>query len=95
MGAPVQLSLVDVKDPMTVAPYAVIVEGLLAAEHWQAWFEGLTLSSVEGEATQLMGDFDQPALHGLLARIRDLGLVVVAVRRLPVADDDGPSGASS
>ena len=75
--------------------YIVVVEGLLTAEHWQAWFEGVALSAVDGGNTQLLGDFDQPALHGLLARIRDLGLVVVAVRRLPIADDDGPSGTSS
>ena len=85
----------DIQNLMTVAPYIVVVEGLLTAEHWQAWFEGVALSAVDGGNTQLVGDFDQPALHGLLARIRDLGLVVVDVRRLPMADDDGPSGASS
>ena len=84
----------DIQNPMTIAPYAVIVEGLLTAEHWQAWFEGVALSAVDGGKTQLVGDFDQPALHGLLARIRDLGLVLVAVRRL-TAPDGVTSGARS
>ena len=50
------------------------------AEHWSAWFEGLTIThSAEGE-TILSGDMiDQADLYGLLAKLRDLGLPLLSV----------------
>ena len=63
------------------ARYEVRVEGILA-EEWSDWFAGLEVRSV-GDETILSGTLpDQPALHGLLDKVRDLGLSVVAVRRL-------------
>ncbi len=50
-------------------------------EHWTAWFEGLTLTALEGGATLLSGEVsDQAVLHGFLERIRDLNLKLSAVR---------------
>jgi hypothetical protein len=61
--------------------YEIRVEGVLGA-HWAAWFEGLQVTSGEAE-TVISGPLaDQPALHGLLAKIRDLGLCLVSVQRV-------------
>jgi hypothetical protein len=52
------------------------------------WFGGLQLKS-EGTQTVLAGLLpDQPALYGVLARMRDLGLCLISVRRLD-ADEAG------
>jgi hypothetical protein len=63
------------------AQYEIRVQGVLDS-WWAAWFDGLQLSS-EGEETVISGLLaDQPALHGLLAKVRDLGLCLISVRRL-------------
>jgi hypothetical protein len=62
------------------ARYEIRIEGVLGS-HWTAWFEGLQINS-EGTQTVISGLLaDQPALHGLLAKIRDLGLCLISVRR--------------
>jgi hypothetical protein len=49
---------------------------------WAAWFNGLQVSA-QGEETVISGLLaDQPALHGLLTKVRDLGLCLISVRRL-------------
>lgn len=61
--------------------YEIRVEGVLDSG-WAAWFEGL---QVEGRGTQTVISGllpDQPALHGLLIKVRDLGLCLISVRRL-------------
>jgi len=44
-----------------------------------AWFEGLTVTLEENGCTVLTGRFDQAALHGLLRKVRDLGMPLVSV----------------
>jgi hypothetical protein len=62
-------------------PYEIRVAGVLDGR-WAAWFDGLQISG-QGEETVICGLLaDQPALHGLLAKIRDLGLGLISVRRL-------------
>lgn len=52
-------------------------------EHWSDWFEGLSIVHTEQGETILSGlAVDQAALHGLLAKLRDLGLSIVSVNAL-------------
>lgn len=62
------------------AHYEIRVEGTLDT-CWEAWFSGLQLRNERSE-TVLSGPLiDQPALHGVLAKIRDLGLCLISVQR--------------
>ena len=68
--------------PGEPARYELRVQGVLEPR-WSAWFEGLQVSSDERGQTTIAGPVvDQAALHGLLAKVRDLGLELLAVRRL-------------
>jgi hypothetical protein len=61
--------------------YEIRVKGVLGSG-WSAWFDGLQVTSDEHGQTTIAGPVtDQAALHGLLAKIRDLGLELLAVRR--------------
>jgi hypothetical protein len=69
-------------DPVWPADYQIRVEGHLGSA-WTAWFEGLTTELEDNGDTILTGAVaDQAALHGLLKRVRDLGLPLVSVNRL-------------
>ena len=61
--------------------YEIRVKGVLDSR-WSAWFDGLQVSSDDGDVTTIAGKVrDQAALHGLLAKVRDLGLELLAVDR--------------
>jgi hypothetical protein len=61
--------------------YEIRVKGILD-QRWTAWFENLHVSS-DGEETVICGPVaDQAALHGLLTKVRDLGLFLISVRHL-------------
>jgi hypothetical protein len=60
--------------------YEIRVEGHLATD-WSDWFEGLTVCQEANGETIISGIMDQAALHGVLAKVRDLGLVLVAVNQ--------------
>ncbi len=60
--------------------YEIRVAGRLSTK-WSAWFEGMTVEHGPGEQTVLRGRVaDQAALFGLLMKVRDLGLVLLAVQ---------------
>ena len=62
------------------ARYEIRVAGVLDGR-WATWFDGLQISG-EAEETVICGLVaDQPALHGLLTKVRDLGLCLISVRR--------------
>ncbi len=50
---------------------------------WAEWFEGLTITLEENGDTLLTGPVvDQAALHGLLKKVRDLGIPLLSVNRV-------------
>jgi len=58
-------------------------------QHWSDWFEGLTITHNDQNETVLTGPVvDQAALHGLLAKLRDLRLPIVSVNLSEVADQE-------
>ena len=64
--------------------FEIRVAGHLS-KNWVARFEGLSMrQDPEGE-TVLSGMLDQSALHGVLIKIRDLGIKLIAVKRVEVA----------
>ncbi len=71
--------------PRWPARYEIRVNSVLD-DQWAGWFGGLQLGS-DGTQTVIIGLLpDQPALHGLLAKIRDLGLCLISVCRLDPGD---------
>jgi hypothetical protein len=59
--------------------YQIRIKGHLDSQ-WTDWFEGLTITLEEDSNTLLTGPvIDQAALHGLLKKVRDLGLPLVSV----------------
>ena len=66
--------------------YRVHVRGRLGAR-WTAWFDGLQLSD-EGDGTTVISGrvVDQAALHGLLLKLRDLGLPLLSLTRTTPED---------
>jgi hypothetical protein len=68
-------------NPQLPSRYRIKVKGCLD-QKWENWFDGMTISH-EGAYTSFKGEVaDQTALHGLLARIRDLNLKLVYLERL-------------
>jgi hypothetical protein len=62
--------------------YEIRVRGELDSR-WSAWFEGLQITSDQAGHTTIAGLVaDQAALHGLLAKVRDLGLPLLSVRQI-------------
>jgi hypothetical protein len=61
--------------------YEIRVQGHLDTR-WAAWFDGLCLIHQSDGTTLLQGSVvDQAALYGLLGKVRDLGLPLIAVNR--------------
>ena len=68
--------------------YAITVKGHLD-DHWSAWFEGLTITNgANGEAVLAGPLMDQAALHGVLIKIRDLGLTLLTVQAVAPGEAD-------
>ncbi len=67
--------------------YEIRVAGHLSA-NWAARFEGLSMRHEPEGETVLSGMLDQAALHGVLVRIRDLGLNLISVNRVEAPGSD-------
>jgi hypothetical protein len=63
--------------------YEIQLRGRLD-QRWTSWFDGMSITSRDDGTTVLTGPVsDQAALHGLLARLRDLGLPLLSVTQVP------------
>jgi hypothetical protein len=72
--------------PAAPALYELRIEGHLD-QHWSVWFDGLTLLREPDGTTTLRGVVaDQAALHGHLAKVRDLGAILLSVTSIEAPD---------
>ena len=66
--------------------YHIRLKGHLA-DHWSAWFDNMTICNEHNGEAVLRGPLpDQAALHGVLIKIRDLGLPLLAVTTVATAE---------
>jgi hypothetical protein len=71
--------------------YEIRVKGHLDTR-WAAWFEGLTFTHASDGTTIIHGPVaDQAALHGLLQKIRDLGLPLISVNHVAHGHPPAPA----
>jgi hypothetical protein len=74
----------SVTEPTGVPQYEIRVRGHLGPR-WTAWFDGLSLTIEDDGITVIRGPVvDQAALHGVLQKLRDVGLPLVSVTPLPL-----------
>lgn len=67
--------------------YEITVEGHLP-ERWTAWFDGLDITSDDG-TTLIRGSVaDQAALHGLIQRLRDMGIPLISLAPVEAPDTE-------
>ena len=73
------------KEPNQPPSYEIRLKGHLD-ERWAEWFDGLTITLEDNGDTLLSGTVaDQAALHGILKKVRDLGLTLLSVN--PASSD--------
>jgi hypothetical protein len=71
--------------------YRIRVGGHLD-DRWSDWLEGLVIQRQTDGSSELVGSvIDQAALHGVIARIRDLGLPLLAMERVELIHEDAPN----
>jgi hypothetical protein len=74
-----------------VGRYEIRLKGHLASR-WAAWFDGLSLTNESDGTTLIHGLLvDQAALHGLLEKVRDVGLPLVSVAQVDPDPTDVPT----
>jgi len=70
--------------------YQIRIKGHLGHQ-WTDWFEGLSITLEDNGDTLVTGTVvDQAALHGLLRKVRDLGLPLLSIMRVEPKQDDAP-----
>ena len=66
------------------AIYEFLIEGHISSQ-WSEWFDGLSITNLPDGRTLISGRVeDQAALHGLIARIRDVNLELIQLRRIDI-----------
>jgi len=72
--------------------YEIRIKGHLD-DKWATWFAGLTITRDDTGETLLRGPLvDQAALHGVLRKVHDLGLTLIAVNQVDPKQANGPDG---
>lgn len=67
--------------------YEIRVRGQLDSR-WNDWFDGLSITPLQNGETLLVGPIqDQAALHGILTKVRNLGLPLLSVRQVEIGAD--------
>lgn len=76
------------EDQQEPGHYEIYIRGHLD-DRWTGWFEGMTIRLTDNGETRLSGTVvDQSALHGLLRKVRDLGMPLVSVNRVEPGQTD-------
>jgi hypothetical protein len=74
------------RDPDRPTVFQIRIQGHLG-QQWQGWFDGLTITLEEDGNTLLNGPIvDQSALHGILKKIRNLGMPLLSVKAAVLKD---------
>jgi len=77
-------------DHTAIPQYEIRVKGHLGP-HWAAWFDGLSLVNEDDGITVIRGELaDQAALHGLLHKLRDIGIPLLSLSQLPTDAPTAP-----
>jgi hypothetical protein len=78
----------DTPGAQSIGMYAIRIKGHLD-QRWVDWFDGLSFTHDSDGTTLLAGMLaDQAALHGVLNKIRDLGLPIISVQTLSTEDKE-------
>jgi len=78
----------SIEDQHEPGLYEIRLKGHLD-DRWSDWFEGLILTREDNGETLLTGPVvDQAALHGLLRKVRDLGVPLLSLTRVRPGQDD-------
>jgi hypothetical protein len=73
--------------------YEIRLKGHLDSR-WAAWFDGLSLTNSSDGTTIICGPVaDQAALHGLLQKVRDLGLPLISITQAEPGQPSGPDNS--
>lgn len=77
-------------DPSQPMVYQIRIKGHLGRQ-WTDWFGSLTITLEDNGETLLTGPVvDQAALHGLLRKVRDLGMPLLSVSRVELGQAEAP-----
>jgi hypothetical protein len=75
-------------EPDAPRRYQIRLQGRVSRQ-WADWFDGLTITVADNGDTLLTGPVvDQAALHGLLKKVRDLGLPLLSITQVPPPEDE-------
>ena len=82
-------------NPDRLLIYHIRVKGHLGSR-WARWFDGMTVTPQANGDTLLTGPIvDQAALHGILTKIRDLGLTLISIMEVDSQQANTPAGTGA